>query len=280
MNPDSEKFPGPAAAVVLTAGAWLTASLVFQHTADALGPTLAGSVALLVGIGGVGALGVRYVPPARRARLGVRGVPPRLLPAALLLMPVVVLGTEASNLVRAALPPPDAAEIAVRIRERLATDTAERAVSTVLFAAALGPVVEEAFFRGLIQQGLVSHLGRLAGVLATAGLFAAAHGSGALSLPAFLSIFGSNLLYGIVFGAIRLASGSLLAPTLVHVGVNALGLLGMVGAQAVPVAGFNAPGAHVAPAALVPALAAVGLGLAWCTREIRRRPAATPPDPG
>ena len=65
----------------------------------------------------------------------------------------------------------------------------------------------------------------------------------------------------LALGTVRLATGSFLASALTHAGLNALGLLGVSFAVALPIAGFNAPGAHIPLGVLVPAAACVAAGL-------------------
>ncbi len=78
------------------------------------------------------------------------------------------------------------------------------------------PIVEELLYRGLIQTSLQKYIGRWASLFAASLLFAAAHDfHGAWS---FASYFVSGLLYG----GIRIWTGSLGAPVLVHLIENLL----------------------------------------------------------
>jgi hypothetical protein len=123
------------------------------------------------------------------------------------------------------------------------------------------PVLEEWFFRGVLQQGLVARLGAPAGVAATATLFALAHG-GAMSAQSYLALFAQSLVLGLALGFARQATGSLLASILLHTGVNLAGVLALAFAQTVPIPGYNAPGPHTPAWMLAASAASVAVG-AW-----------------
>jgi membrane protease YdiL (CAAX protease family) len=111
----------------------------------------------------------------------------------------------------------------------IAADTAAlyaafRAPSQALAAIALVPVVigEELVWRGAVQSALARPFGRRAAVFFAAGAYALAHapiGSAVLVAVA--------LLCGIVWGALRAASKSLLPPLVAHLVWDALVLLGL-----------------------------------------------------
>ena len=84
----------------------------------------------------------------------------------------------------------------------------------LLFLTALTPAVcEEVFFRGAVLGGLRRDLSRRAAVFWQALIFAVAHASIYRLVP--------TLWIGLVLGAIRLRSGSLLPAVIVHLGYNA-----------------------------------------------------------
>lgn len=81
----------------------------------------------------------------------------------------------------------------------------------VLFASGvLAPVCEEVFFRGYLL-GVLSRRGEMEAALLTALLFAAAHG-----MDGFLTYF----LLGLLFAAVCLRAGSVLAPVMMHMAYN------------------------------------------------------------
>ncbi|WP_437578199.1 CPBP family intramembrane glutamic endopeptidase [Sorangium sp. So ce887] len=83
-----------------------------------------------------------------------------------------------------------------------------------LIFIALGPALEEAFFRGALARPLRWQHGAPLVVATTAALFAAAHGEWQKLLP--IAIFG------VALGVVRVASGSLLPPVVMHGVYNAI----------------------------------------------------------
>jgi membrane protease YdiL (CAAX protease family) len=244
-------------------------------------PTAALGIGILVAVGGVAAFGASRVPPPQAERLGLRGLGPSHLLAVALLLPSFLLVSEVDNWVRALAPPPDAPVLAERARERIATETPLALVETLIVVSGLVPIAEEWLFRGVIQQGLVARLGAAGGVAATAALFAAGHGSPGISAAAWLAAAAANFGTGIMLGVARLATGSLLAPILLHAGMNGLGTASIALQERVPIPGLNAPGAHTPLALLLPAAAAVTLGFVLLRRPARAAPdSASRPDPG
>ncbi len=88
-----------------------------------------------------------------------------------------------------------------------------------LLAVVVAPAIEELLFRAFLQPLLVQNLGDRGGVVITALVFAAAHGS----LGAFAPIFG----LGIVLGALMLRTQRVLAPFAAHALHNGLMLLAL-----------------------------------------------------
>ncbi len=84
-------------------------------------------------------------------------------------------------------------------------------------AVFLGPLAEEACFRGLLYPALASRISPPAAAAVSAGVFAAFHGQPS----SFLAIFA----LGIFLAGIYERTGSLRAPLLVHALHNALALL-------------------------------------------------------
>ncbi len=86
-------------------------------------------------------------------------------------------------------------------------------VLVVLGVVVFGPLAEEIFFRGYLQELCVACVGERAGILACAALFGVLHGA-AYALP--IAVFGWFL------GDLRRRHGSLLAPWLAHAMFNAV----------------------------------------------------------
>jgi uncharacterized protein len=85
-------------------------------------------------------------------------------------------------------------------------------------AVLLAPVGEELMFRGVLLPWLRGWMGQAAALVLSAGIFA--------SLHAFYGVFvGWVFFLGLLMGWVRLASGGLRAPILLHVTVNGFALL-------------------------------------------------------
>jgi membrane protease YdiL (CAAX protease family) len=222
---------------------------------------------LAVGFGGLGTLAARRVPPPADARLGLRSFAPAFLISIVLLLPLVVVVSELDNVTKALFPP--APEPAGAVADPLSLSTPLDLLQSAVLIVGIVPVVEEWFFRGVLQQGVVDRLGPVRGVGLTALLFALAHGGGTTA-ASWVSAGGGMLLFGLAFGALRIASGSLLPPVLLHMAVNACGVFGTALAARVPIAGFNAPGEHSPLPLVVGSVVASALGLAVCLRLGRR----------
>jgi membrane protease YdiL (CAAX protease family) len=177
------------------------------------------ALGLLLGLGGAGTLAARGVPAPAERRIGLVGFAPRLLLPLALLAPFVLLASEIDNCIAAAFFPAakTAAEGAAR-PDPLAT------LEWVLFAVLLRPVLEEFFFRGVIQQGVAATLGPARGVLLTALLFALVRTS-LFGADAYHAVsFGVQALAaGLLLGFVRLASGSILACVLLQTALEGAG---------------------------------------------------------
>jgi len=272
-------FPSPLQASLLALLGVFAANLVGVLLADATSPTTATGIATVVGIGAAGLLGAAHVPPPHAERLGLRGLRLAQLPPLLLLVPVALLAAELDPLLATWLPPPDVALRAQRMREVLPTDPSLALVETLVVAVGLAPVVEEWLFRGVIQQGLVAHLGTGAGVATAALLFALAHGGG-ISAQSYAAVVAQSFTIGVAFGFARQATGSLLAAILLHAGVNGFGVLALrigqgLGDAAAPAAAEPAS-PHLPLAVLAGSAVSVAIG-AWWLRRLA--PAPLPPEP-
>jgi sodium transport system permease protein len=259
-------FPTPLNAVLITMmGAFFTTAIAVMISSWAT-PTAAIGIGTVLGLGGAGLLGAANIPPPHAERVGLRLPGGRQLVGLLLLLPVAILASEIDNGFTAFFPAPDAQQVVQETVEGVPADTRLSMLETVIVAVGLVPVVEEWFFRGVIQQGLVASFGGALGVVATALLFALGHGAG-LSIQAWGALVAQTLLLGLAFGYARHRTGSLLAPILLHVGVNGMGIAAMAWATVVAVPGYNAPGAHTPLAILAASVASVGLGVWWLGKE-------------
>lgn len=269
-------FPTPLQAALLTLMGSFFAGAVAIVASQSMSPTAALGLGTVVGFGLAGALGAASIPPPHAERVGLRGLAARHVLALLLLLPIALIASEVDNVAQALLPAPDAPAIAQETRDKLPTDTQLAMIETAVVAVGLVPVIEEWFFRGVVQQGMIAVAGVRGGIFWTATLFAVGHGAPGMSGPAWLALFAQMLVLGLVLGFARQATGTILAPILIHVGVNGLGVLAMAFPDWIAIAGYNTPGAHTPLLWLAPSAIAVGIGLALLARE---RPEPAPPLP-
>lgn len=139
------------------------------------------------------------------------------------------------------------------VHDLLRVDSAWDGFSLTLALVVIAPVTEELLFRGVLLRGLAKEYGERLGLLVSAVLFGLMHGRPAEAVVAFVA--------GLVLGALRLRTRSLLPCIALHVGVNALPVLVPAELLAIPgvnVLGdeiFHVPPVKVAAAALVAGVA-------------------------
>jgi membrane protease YdiL (CAAX protease family) len=88
-----------------------------------------------------------------------------------------------------------------------------------LFAVAVAPIVEEFFFRGILQRHFERRLGIMAGIATSAGLFAVVH-----LLP---WVFPLHFFLGMAFGYAVWAARSIWTGVMLHAANNAAAMLGL-----------------------------------------------------
>jgi membrane protease YdiL (CAAX protease family) len=273
VTEETTPFPGLLSAIWLTVGSWLLTGIVLSGFVDPLGPLPALGIGIAGGVGLTATLAARRVPPPQAERLGMRGFTPRVLLALVFLIPLVLLVSEIDNVVKALMPAADVGPTDL--------DAGLFALESAIVMVGIAPVVEEFFFRGVLQQGLVAAHGTLAGVFTTALLYALGHGNLVGTEAGWISTTLGSLVTGLVLGYARLASGSLLAAILLSTALSGSGVLSLQMKEELAIPGFNAGGAHTPAPWLLGAMASVGLGLALLAAERRRTPddeiAAEPP---
>jgi membrane protease YdiL (CAAX protease family) len=278
-QPDGGHFPGPLAAFALTIGGVVAATFATVFVMGLFGsePSVASmGIGEALGLGAVASYAAQRVAAPQRERLGLKTFDLSFLPILAMLVPLVVVMSELDNILRAFVPPPEIPPELADMQEQISSASFLTTLETFLVAVGIAPVVEEWLFRGVIQQGLIAHLSRVRGVMLTAALFAIVHLGPSPSGPSALSPFISSFALGLVLGAVRLATGSLLACILVSAGVSAAGLAAISLADTIPIPGFNAPGAHTSIEILAPALFAVAWSLSLVLRGARDAPAEIP----
>jgi membrane protease YdiL (CAAX protease family) len=258
--------PSPLGAITLTGMAWSVMVLVTALATPATGGTLGLALGSALGLGGAGTLAARAVPAPAERRIGLSGFAPVLLLPALLLVPSVLLTSELDNWIARLFPAAESAAPVEPALDRLAT------LELVLFAVLLRPVLEEFFFRGVLQQGVVGALGPARGVVLVAVLFALVRASFGLG-DAYraLSLGAQALLDGLLLGGLRLASGSILPGVLLSMAMGAAGFVALATKQRFPIPGFSGGDAHTPLAWLAPAVLSVALGVVLLVRSARRR---------
>jgi membrane protease YdiL (CAAX protease family) len=277
--PNGGHFPGPFAAFALTIGGVVAATFTTVFVMGLFGtePSVASmGIGEAIGLGAIASYAAKRVSAPQRERLGLRNFDASFLPILAMLVPLVVVMSELDNILRAFVPPPDLPAELENMQQRISSASFLTTLETFLVAVGIAPVVEEWLFRGVIQQGLIAHLSRVRGVALTAALFAIVHLGPSPSGPSALSPFISSFALGLVLGAVRLATGSLLACILVSAGVSAAGLTAISLADTIPIPGFNAPGAHTPFGVLAPALFAVAWSLTLVVRGARDAPDEIP----
>jgi len=154
-----------------------------------------------------------YAPDASIRRvLGVRPSHPGFYPLAISLGVAMALPTNVLyELILRRFPNPNADDGLARMFSE--TTTPKRVVMG-LIVVALGPLVEEVFFRGALFSPQRRRSTAPVVVVVTAALFAVAH----VEIQRFLPIF----LLGIAMGTLRAASGSLFPSMLMHATFNAV----------------------------------------------------------
>ena len=276
-TPANGYFPGPLAALGLTVAGIVATTFASLFLIGIFGGEV--TVASLgigeaLGLGAVAGLAAQRVASPQRERLGLRGFALGFTPVLVMLLPLVVVLSELDNVIRVLLPPVELPPELEGLKRDLESRSLLRAVETAIVAVGIAPVVEEWLFRGVVLQGLIAHLGKLRGVTLTAALFALVHLGPAPSGPASLSPLVSSFVLGLVLGAVRLASGSVLAPILLSAGIGGLGLAAIATAEILPIEGFNAPGSHSPLRILLPSLFAVCWALAIVLRSAAETPIA------
>lgn len=140
------------------------------------------------------------------------------------------------------------------VHDLLRVDSAWDGFALTLALVVIAPITEELLFRGVLLRGLVRSYGERVGLLVCAVLFGLLHGRPAEALVAFVA--------GLVLGALRLRTRSVLPCIALHVGVNALPVL--VPAELLPIPGVNVLGdeiLHVPPLKVAAAAFVAGVAL-------------------
>jgi len=262
MTPEPERDEAlpftPGFAIILTVGAAFI-QFVLAILLSAPNPPSAGQlgIASIVGYGALFAAGAPRLRPPPQQALGFVAAPSRAWLAALLLVPAALLVSELDNVFSAFVPRPESPAPDAPM-------TGLPLLELALVLVVVVPVIEETFFRGMIQPPMVERLGRVGGIAT----------STALSAVAVLWLGGPWMMLfrvgnGLLLGFLRECSGSLLPSIGLSCAFGALTVLATRQVFGIP--GFDDMEATHTPLAwLVPAALATGVGLRQCLALLAR----------
>ena len=278
VDPPAEAmFPGPWAAFLLCLAAIFATSLFFALFETEFDFIAALGLGQAIGLGGVAALAARRVPPPHVERIGLRPFSNNLVFPLLCLLPVVVLISEVDNYVRILLPPtPAVLELQEELIELTRIDSPYAAIQTLIVAMGISPVIEGFFFFGVVQQGLVSRMGKTRGVFLAAVLYAIFHFPAAGGAGGGVVPFASGLTVGCLLALARLGTGSVLAAMGLAGAISGIHLAASQWSESFAIPGFNAPGAHTPLVIVVPCGLAVLYGVRVLVREAASAPISLP----
>jgi membrane protease YdiL (CAAX protease family) len=239
--------------------------------------TAAMGVGYALGLGGMATLASQRVPQPHALRLGLQGFSPRILGALFCLLPVVFLVSELDNYWKVLVPiTPEFEELRQEMEALMTPNSPYALAETTTVALGIVPIVEGFFFFGVILQGLVARLGRVRGLFLTAVLYSLVHFPASGAPGDTLVPLTTWLILAALMGLARLASGSILPSILLASAYSAIHLAADLGRESLPIAGFNAPGAHTSVTILIVSLSSVLLGVRQLWAEALERPTQLP----
>lgn len=106
------------------------------------------------------------------------------------------------------------------VADFILADETELRVTMILFAVVIAPLMEEYFFRGIVQAGLRRHIGPGLAIACTALLFSLLHGN-VVDRP---TLFAMSLLLGYIYER----TGNLAAPVTMHALNNGASMIYLV----------------------------------------------------
>jgi hypothetical protein len=133
-----------------------------------------------------------------------------------------------------------------------------------VISVGITPIVEEFFFRGVVQQSLVARLGLVRGVGFVAVLYTLPHLPAVATFPRFLAGILSAFGMGCLLGLVRIATGSILASILLASLTAAVGIVAFAVREDLPLPGMNVEGTHLPVTVTLASL----LVVAWATRAL------------
>jgi len=141
----------------------------------------------------------------------------------------------------------------------------------IIVMVGIAPIVEEFFFRGVIQQGLVLHMGMLRGVAFAALLSTLARPVNVADPPRFLAAAVAFFLLGLGLGIVRVATRSVLGSMLLASSWAAVGVASLALEGKLDLPGMNVEGSHLPGIVTLSSLVLVGwAGWALYQEALRR----------
>lgn len=118
-------------------------------------------------------------------------------------------------------------------------------LQAMIVLVGISPVVEEFFFRGVLQQGLVARLGLVRGIAMVALLWTLVRPAPVDHWLRFLAASLASLVLGSALGLVRVATGSILAAILLSSVWAAVGLASLALQGRVELPGLNVEQSHL-----------------------------------
>jgi len=266
----SKPLPALLGAIALTGAAWGTVYFWTRVAMDWTGPRLALGIAVTIGYGLVGALALRAEARPWVTSIGLRPFPLRSVLAIVLLVPALLLAMEVQGLVRLAFGRAGGVGVFEWSRGLITGASGLELLGSIFLFVILFPAVSEWFFRGVVQQRLVERLGSTRGVLLTALLYALAVAGTRSPVGSWIAVVIATFGLGLLLGAVRITSGSVVAAALLHAGFNLVGVVGWLISPSTALSAFTAPGSSLPVAVLVPAALSVAAGSTLLWRDGKR----------
>lgn len=148
-----------------------------------------------------------------------------------------------------------------------------------VISVGIAPLVDEFFFRGVIQQSMVARLGLMRGIAFVALLYTTFHLPAFPQLPRLLMGLLSSFGLGMTLGLVRAATGSILAPILLAGSWSAVGVGAMALRDKMPLPGLNVDGTHLPLLIGLSSFGVVAWALSEVVQEAERRYASEDFDP-
>jgi membrane protease YdiL (CAAX protease family) len=286
-TPDGGPYPDLRGALLLTIGAILATGLIGLFFFG-LGAMAAIGIGHAIAVGAIATLAAKRVAEPQADRIGLRSFDPSALPLVLCLVPAILLANELDNFATDWSTPQtesterfeidslgrDAFETTAPERgdgqaseaRKLAVDLKDPWTVAQAFVIYVGiaPVVEEFFFRGVLQQGIIARLGLVRGVAFVAFLYSLFHLPAVPVLSRFLLGVISSFGMGCLLGLVRVATGSVLGSIVLASSWAAIGIASFALENRVPLPGLNVEGTHL-PISV--AIASVAL-VVWALRAV------------